>query len=86
MDTSVIHIRYFGILREQLHTDQEHLEWTGGSSDELIRVLRARGEVWANALAPERIFKIALNQTLLHEPTHIPNGAQVGFLPPVTGG
>jgi molybdopterin converting factor small subunit len=86
MGTSVIHIRYFGILREQLGTDQEHLEWTGASSDELLRILRARDAAWAEALAPERIFKIALNQTLLHEPTHIPDGAQVGFLPPVTGG
>lgn len=82
----MIHIRYFGELREQLQIDQEHLEWTGESTDALLVFLRGRGDVWAHALAPERIFKIALNQTLLHQPALIPDGAQVGFLPPVTGG
>ncbi len=82
----MIHIRYFGALREQLHTDQEFIEWSGSSTDDLVAFLRARGGVWWWALAPEKIFKIALNQTLLHAPVPVPDGAQIGFLPPVTGG
>ncbi len=82
----MIHIRYFGVLREQLQIEQEQIEWSGAATDALITFLRARGVVWEAALAPERIFKIALNQTLLHQAQPIPDGAQVGFLPPVTGG
>lgn len=82
----MILIRYFGLLREQLQVDQEHIEWNGASTDDLMVFLRKRNDVWGSALAPERIFKIALNQTLLHESTFIPDGAEVGILPPVTGG
>lgn len=82
----MIRIRYFGILHEQLNCQEELLFWTGGSSDKLLEILRARGPIWADALAADRIFKIALDQNLLHESTYIPDGAEVGFLPPVTGG
>lgn len=82
----MIHIRYFGNLREQLQIDQEHIEWTGASTDELIAFLRTRDDAWEQALAPDRIFKVALNQTLLHQPEDIPDGSEVGILPPVTGG
>ena len=78
----MIHIRYFGVLQTRLSTREEQLPWHGGDSDALL----ARGEPWLSELAPERIFKIALNRQLIHTNTVIADGAEVGFLPPVTGG
>lgn len=82
----MIHIRYFGVLQTELHTQEEQLEWHGGDTDSLLAYLRARGEPWFSQLAPEKIFKIALNRQLIHANSAIADGAEVGFLPPVTGG
>lgn len=82
----MIQIRYFGALRELTPSGAEQIEWSGASTDELLTHLRSRGEPWTSALATQRVFKVALNQQLLHESTLIPDGAQVAILPPVTGG
>ena len=85
----MLHIRYFGILQTALNTREEQLEWNVGSNldtDALIAQLRARGEPWFSALAPEKVFKIAVNRQLIHTNTPIADGAEIGFLPPVTGG
>lgn len=82
----MIHIRYFGVLQTELQTPSEHMEWHDGDTDSLLTILRERGEPWRSALAPERIFKIAVNRQLIHSNTAIADGAEVGFLPPVTGG
>lgn len=82
----MIHIRYFGVLQEELSCQEEQLDCAGISTDELLDLLRQRGEPWASALAAERIFKMVLNQEILHAPAQIPEGAEVGILPPVTGG
>ena len=82
----MIHIRYFGILQTRLNTREEQLPWYDGDSDALLKQLRARGEPWYSELAPDRIFKIAVNRQLIHANTAIADGAEIGFLPPVTGG
>lgn len=82
----MIRIRYFGVLHEQLACQEEQLDYANISTDELLTRLRERGEPWKSALAPERIFKMVLNQEILHGPAQIPDGAEVGILPPVTGG
>ena len=82
----MIRIRYFGVLQDQLACQEEQLEWTGLNTDELLALLRQRGEPWASALAADKIFKIVLNQEILHAPAPIADGAEVGILPPVTGG
>ena len=85
----MLHIRYFGILQTALNTREEQLEWNVDSNldtDALIAQLRARGEPWFSALAPEKVFKIAVNRQLIHTNTPIADGAEIGFLPPVTGG
>lgn len=82
----MIHIRYFGILQTALNTREEQLEWLNGDTDSLLAHLRARGEPWFSALAPEKVFKIAVNRQLIHANTPIADGAEIGFLPPVTGG
>lgn len=82
----MIQIIYFGVLKQQLGTTQEQLAWQGGDSDALLALLRGRGEDWAQALAPDRIFRLVVNQQITQGVTDIPIGAEVAFLPPVTGG
>lgn len=82
----MITITYFGQLADTLGISTEQLDWHGGNTDDLLTQLRARGEPWASALQSNQIFKIALNQVLLHEPAQILDNAQIGILPPVTGG
>ena len=83
----MIQIRYFGVLQTELNTASEQLAWQdGASTDELLMLLRSRGEPWFSSLASERIFKIAVNRQLIHQSIPISENAEVGFLPPVTGG
>lgn len=81
-----ITVRYFAALREALGAS-ETLAWRPGLSlgalrDELI----ARGDPHAEALARGRALRCALNQQLSREDALIPDGAEVAFFPPVTGG
>ncbi|QQS16822.1 MAG: MoaD/ThiS family protein [Neisseriales bacterium] len=82
----MITIRYFGLLRELLQCHEETLAWSGQDSHELLQQLRARGDDWANALSEQNVFRIVLNHQVIEEPTAIPDGSEVAFLPPVTGG
>ena len=82
----MIHIQYFGILRDQLNCSKEELFWAGGTSEQLLIHLRERGEPWFSALQTDRVFKIAVNRVLKHETVEITDGDEVGILPPVTGG
>lgn len=81
-----ITVRYFASLREALGPS-ESLPWRqdltlGALRDELL----ARGEPHASALARTRALRCALNQQLSQETAPIPDGAEVAFFPPVTGG
>lgn len=81
-----ITIRYFASLREALGSS-ETLDWRagltlGGLRDQLL----ARGEPHAAVLARTRAVRCALNQQLSKEDALIPDGAEVAFFPPVTGG
>jgi len=83
-----ISVKYFAALREAVGTAQEQLELpsdvaTVGAVREL---LRARGGVWLDALAPERAVRMAFNQVMCGGDTPVSDGAEVAFFPPVTGG
>ncbi|KPN71700.1 MoaD/ThiS family protein [Neisseria sp. 83E34] len=82
----MISILYFGVLKQRLQTEQETIEWQGGSGNDLLRLLRARGEEWNDALAEDKIFRIVINKQISPWSADIPDGAEVGLLPPVTGG
>jgi len=84
--TMKIQLRYFASLREALGST-ETVEIEAGSSVGALRDrLIARGEPHAGALARGRALRAALNQTLCDESVVIPDGAEVAFFPPVTGG
>jgi len=83
-----INVKYFAALREAVGTGQEQLDLppeatTVGAVREL---LRARGGAWAEALAPERAVRMACQQVMCDGETPVPDGAEVAFFPPVTGG
>lgn len=82
----MLKITYLAKLKEQLATAEETIDWTGGHADELIALLRRRGAPWEDALAPGKIYKLAINKTIVHNNAYIGANDEVAFLPPVTGG
>ena len=79
-------VRYFASLREALGAG-ETLEFAagqtiGGLRDELMR----RSAEHRAALDRKRALRCALGQALCDETAVLPDGAEVAFFPPVTGG
>jgi molybdopterin synthase sulfur carrier subunit len=81
-------LKYFASVREAIGTGSEHL--TVPPSVATVGALRehllARGEPWAQALAPTRALRMACNQVMCTPDTPIADGCEVAFFPPVTGG
>ncbi|MBU6465825.1 MAG: molybdopterin converting factor subunit 1 [Burkholderiales bacterium] len=79
-------VRYFASIREAAGTASELLDTEAGTIAELRAELRSRGGALAEALAPGRAVRMALNQQLVHEHAGLTEGDEVAFFPPVTGG
>lgn len=82
----MITVLYFGVLKQDLNTACETIDWAGGNGLSLLSVLRARGGEWESALAENRVFRLVINKKISAWEDEIPEGAEVGLLPPVTGG
>ena len=82
----MIRVLYFGVLKDVLGLEQESLPWNGGTTADLLALLRGRGDDWAAALAPGKVFRLVVDQTIVRGDAGIADGAEVGILPPVTGG
>lgn len=83
---TTVRVRYFASIREALGPG-ETLELPAGSTVAAARdALIARGGAHAQALARGRALRSALNQTLCDEAAALPEGAELAFFPPVTGG
>ncbi len=81
-----VQVRYFASLREALGAG-ETVELTGPATLGALRdALLARGGRHAEALARTRAVRCALNQVMTDESAAVPDGAEVAFFPPVTGG
>jgi sulfur-carrier protein len=81
-----VNVRYFASLREALGPG-EALELAGPTTLGALRdTLLARGGRHAEALARARAVRCALNQVMADESAAVPDGAEVAFFPPVTGG
>ena len=79
-------VRYFASIREALGA-AEAFEMPAGSSVADIRdALIALDEPHAHALARGKALRSALNQVLCSETAIVPDGAELAFFPPVTGG
>ena len=81
-----LNIRYFASIREALGSSQQ-LDVAAGITLAALRdQLIASSSEHAAALARGRALRCAINQTMCAESEVIPDGAEVAFFPPVTGG
>ena len=81
-------LKYFASLREALGPGGT-LDWQPEgepTAASLREWLRSQSEAHAQALAPGRAVRVALDQALADESTLLHDGAEVAFFPPVTGG
>lgn len=81
-----VNIRYFASIREALSTGGEAVNTSAPTLGALRDELIARGGAYAEVLARGKAVRVALNQTMSEETATLPEGAEVGFFPPVTGG
>ncbi|MFZ6744274.1 molybdopterin converting factor subunit 1 [Undibacterium sp. JH2W] len=83
-----IQLRFFASVREKLGMSEQKVSLPEGISTvgEVRALLVARGDVWAEVLAPGRALRMAYNQQMCEPDTQISEGAEVAFFPPVTGG
>lgn len=85
----MITILYFAALRETLGLSREQLDCSAMTAPDvasLIAHLRARGQHFADALAPSKNWRVAVNQEMATPQTKLADGDEVAFFPPVTGG
>jgi molybdopterin synthase sulfur carrier subunit len=81
-----IQVRYFASLREVLGP-QESIELPAGVTLGALRDrLIASSPRHAEALARGRALRGAVNHAMSDDGTPVPEGAEVAFFPPVTGG
>ena len=82
-----VNLLYFARLREVFGLASETLTLPENADvDALIDLLRQRGDVWAENLAPNRAFRVAVNQDVANGDTPLSDRAEVAIFPPVTGG
>lgn len=79
-------ILYFARLREKFGVAEETLDAVPATVADLLAVLRARGGVWAEELAPGRTFRVAVDQAIAAPDSLLLATSEVAIFPPVTGG
>jgi sulfur-carrier protein len=81
-----ITIRYFASIRETVGQSKEQFASNAATLGALRAELVARGGDYADCLGAGMAVRMALNQTMSEESAALPDGAEVAFFPPVTGG
>ena len=83
-----VKVLYFASVREKLGRDAEELDLPAGVATVagLRSHLRARGGVWADAMAEGKLLRAAVNQDMAQAAAAIKAGDEIAFFPPVTGG
>jgi molybdopterin synthase sulfur carrier subunit len=79
---------YFARLRETLGLAHEEIAHSASLTTvaELLDHLRGRGGCWQEALASQRLFRVAVNQEMADAAMVLKDGDEVALFPPVTGG
>ena len=81
-----IHLRYFASVREAIGTGQETVQTQAAQVGQLRLELMKISPQHAEALAPHKAVRAALNQVACTEDAPLSDGDEVAFFPPVTGG
>jgi molybdopterin synthase sulfur carrier subunit len=81
-----IRLRFFASLREALGPGEELPAEPGLTLGRLRQQLVDRGGAYAQRLGPGRAVRGAVDQVMADDATPVPDGAEVAFFPPVTGG
>ena len=83
----MLNVLFFASLRESLGLSQDSIPTPSPATvAELIVVLRTRGDAWERALAPDKRWRVAVNQEMATLSTPLKVGDEVAIFPPVTGG
>lgn len=82
----LVQVRFFASLREALGPHEQVQVPPGTTLGELRDQLIASSPRHAEALARTRMLRGAVNQVMCAEACVVPEGAEVAFFPPVTGG
>lgn len=81
-----VNLKYFASIREAIGQGSESVSTQAATLQALRDELIARGGAYAEALAPGRAVRMALNQDLCDASASLSDGCEVAFFPPVTGG
>jgi sulfur-carrier protein len=84
-----IELRFFAGVREALGKASEQLVVPAAveTVDAVRRHLIERGGVWADALGPQQVLRMAYNHQMVEDGNMcIEEGCEIAFFPPVTGG
>lgn len=79
-------VKYFAGIREAIGLGSEQRSTSAATLGALRDELIAQGGAYADSLARGRAVRLALNQVMADEAQALPDGAEVAFFPPVTGG
>ncbi len=83
----MIQVRYFARYREELGAEAESIDTSAADTlGDLLKLLRARGDVWSRLFAEDQRVMMSVNQELADPATPVRDGDEVAFFPPVTGG
>ncbi|QEA13710.1 MULTISPECIES: MoaD/ThiS family protein [Comamonas] len=86
MTAKTVTVRYFASIREGMGRERESVSTRAQTLAALRQELIARGAPWADCLAEGRALRMALDQAMAGADAPLPDGAEVAFFPPVTGG
>jgi sulfur-carrier protein len=84
--TVAVQLRFFASLREKLGAGETLALPEGSTVADARLALQARGGAHAEALAPGRAVRSALNQKMCADSALLSDGDELAFFPPVTGG
>lgn len=79
-------VKYFASIREAIGLGSERVETSAATLQALRDELIARNGAYAESLAHGRAVRMALDQVMADESAALPDGGEVAFFPPVTGG
>lgn len=85
----MVTLLYFASLREALGRSREQVSLPARGTPTvalLLDELRTRDAQLAQALAPGKSWRVAVNQQMADLATPVKAGDEVAFFPPVTGG